>query len=448
MTGTILQFPFPPSSRGRRRVSGAHRLRRPSRSKRRPARAPGAPSDRTWRAYLAICLAAIAGHYFFRGAVQPYMDEVIVVLFVLILIRMRSLLRHVEQASATERQLAAIVGTSSDAIIGRTLDGTITSWNAAAEAMFGYTAEEMIGRATSLLVPSDVNDDTETIADALRRGERISHHTTLRARKDGRRIHVSLSVSPISADDGTITGAAVIARDISEKVRSDERLRVLQLAKARLLERTINAGEQERKMLAAEIHDGPVQHLTALDVKLETLHDRLTASGPDAGRMVEGVQGGLQKSILELRRLMVELHPPALRERGLEAAISDYLGGMQRAGIATHLESSLERRPGPDIEITLYRIIQEALMNVIKHAEASSVWVSMHTVGRHAVLEIRDDGIGFDAEKEPTYSIGEHYGLIGMRERAEMVGGEWEIRSLSGIGTTVLVKLPMEVGHE
>ena len=201
-------------------------------------------------------------------------------------------------------------------------------------------------------------------------------------------------------------------------------------------------------MLAAEIHDGPVQHLTALDVKLETLHDRLTASGPDTGRMVEGVQGGLQKSILELRRLMVELHPPALRERGLEAAISDYLGGMQRAGIATHLESSLEGRPGPDIEITLYRIIQEALMNVIKHAEASSVWVSVRTFGGNAVLEIRDDGIGFDAEKEPTDSIGEHYGLIGMRERAEMVGGEWEIRSLSGIGTTVLVKLPMEVGHE
>jgi two-component system sensor histidine kinase DegS len=72
----------------------------------------------------------------------------------------------------------------------------------------------------------------------------------------------------------------------------------------------------------------------------------------------------------------------------------------------------------------------------------------MHTVDHEVVLEIRDDGVGFDTEKEPAYPIGEHYGLIGMRERAEMVGGQWEIRSLPGIGTTVLVRLPMEVAHE
>jgi two-component system sensor histidine kinase DegS len=220
---------------------------------------------------------------------------------------------------------------------------------------------------------------------------------------------------------------------------------VLQVDRARLLERTINAGEQERKMLAAEIHDGPVQRLTALDVKLETLRDRLVAAGPDSGRMVEGVQGGLQKSILELRRLMVELHPPALRERGLDAALTDYLAGMQRAGIECHFESALAARLHPDIEITLYRIIQEALTNVTKHANAGDVWVSMHSDDHEVTLEVRDDGSGFEIDRGSDHPVGEHYGLIGMRERAEMVGGEWAIHSVPGKGTTVQVRLPMEV---
>jgi PAS domain S-box-containing protein len=367
------------------------------------------------------------------------------VLFVLVLIRMSLLLRHVEQAGATERELAAIVETSSDAVIGKRLDGIITSWNPGAEAMYGYSATEMIGRSISLLVPSDIEDDLEPILERVRRGERIQNYVTLRMRNDGIRIHVALSISPIGSAKGVITGAAVIARDISEKVRSDEKLKVLQVARARLLERTINAGEQERKMLAAEIHDGPVQHLTALDVKLETLHDRLVAAVPESSRMVEGVQGGLQKSILELRRLMVELHPPALRERGLDAALTDYLAGMQRAGIESHFESALGSRLHADIEITLYRITQEALMNVMKHANAGNVWVSMQTEDQEVTLAIRDDGDGFEMDREPNHPIGEHYGLIGMRERAEMVGGRWEIHSVPGEGTTVRVLLPMEV---
>jgi PAS domain S-box-containing protein len=370
------------------------------------------------------------------------------VLFILVLIRMSLLLRHVESAGATERELATIVETSNDAIIGKTLDGIITSWNAGAKAMFGYSAQEMIGRPISLLVPPDLDDDIAPILESLRRGERIQRYTTLRMRKDGTRIHVSLSISPIGSAEGTITGAAVIAQDISEKVRSDEKLKVLQRGRARLLERTINAGEQERKMLAAEIHDGPVQRLTALDVKLETLRDRLVAAAPDSGRMVQGVQGGLQKSILELRRLMVELHPPALRERGLDAALTDYLAGMQRGGIQCHFETALGARLPPDIEITLYRIVQEALMNVMKHARAGEVWVSMHSDDQEVILEVRDDGTGFEMDKGPNHPIGEHYGLIGMRERAEMVGGQWEIHSLPGAGTSVRVRLPMEERHD
>jgi len=127
--------------------------------------------------------------------------------------------------SALERaRLAAIVESSEDAIISKTLDGIVTSWNAGAERLFGYTAQEMLGRSISRLIPSDCTDDLAKILGAIRRGERVEHYETERTRKDGARIHVSLSVSPIKDGFGTIVGASKIARDVSERLRFEERL--------------------------------------------------------------------------------------------------------------------------------------------------------------------------------------------------------------------------------
>jgi signal transduction histidine kinase len=214
-----------------------------------------------------------------------------------------------------------------------------------------------------------------------------------------------------------------------------------------LLERTMHAGEQERKRLAAEIHDGPVQQLTALDIRLETLRDRIGSADSKTVGLVERVQAGMQTSIGDLRRMMVELHPPALRERGLEAALGDYMQGVQRAsGVLCQLECDIAGRLEPDIETTMYRIAQEALVNVVKHANAKTVVVSIHAGDHHIELEVRDDGAGFRFDPDQTLPAkGEHYGLIGMRERAEMVGGSLEIHSIPFAGTTIRATSPMGV---
>src|SRR5262245_22272825 len=128
------------------------------------------------------------------------------------------------RTEATRSYLASIVESSDDAIIGKTLEGVITSWNTGAEKMFGYTAQEAIGRPITMLIPPDRLDEEEEILAKLKRGERIDHYETVRVRKDNTNISVSLSVSPIKDASGQIIGASKIARDITDKKRADEAL--------------------------------------------------------------------------------------------------------------------------------------------------------------------------------------------------------------------------------
>jgi PAS domain S-box-containing protein len=129
------------------------------------------------------------------------------------------------RAEETRLRLAAIVESSEDAIIGKDLEGTITSWNRGAEALYGYTAEEIVGRPVSVLIPPEHQNDFPSIMERLRRGERIEHYETVRLCKDGRRVDVALSVSPIRTADGKIQGASKIARDITFRKRAEEALR-------------------------------------------------------------------------------------------------------------------------------------------------------------------------------------------------------------------------------
>ncbi|HYG10388.1 MAG TPA: PAS domain S-box protein, partial [Pyrinomonadaceae bacterium] len=121
--------------------------------------------------------------------------------------------------------LTAIIESADDAIVSKTLEGIITSWNQGAQRIFGYTAEEVIGKPVAILIPEDHQDEEPTILSRIRRGERIEHYETIRMRKDGTLIDISLTVSPIKDPDGVIIGASKIARDISERKRAEAQLR-------------------------------------------------------------------------------------------------------------------------------------------------------------------------------------------------------------------------------
>jgi PAS domain S-box-containing protein len=132
-----------------------------------------------------------------------------------------------QRAEETHARLAAIVESSDDAIIGKTLDGMITSWNSGAERIFGYSAAEVVGQPISILVPPDRPDELPRILEAVRRGQRVEHFETERVRKDGRRIHISLTVSPTKDSAGRVIGASKIARDITEHKRAEKAQRFL-----------------------------------------------------------------------------------------------------------------------------------------------------------------------------------------------------------------------------
>ena len=226
-----------------------------------------------------------------------------------------------------------------------------------------------------------------------------------------------------------------------------EELHRLEVERRRLLERTVEATEEERRRIAAEIHDGPIQHLAAIVFRLEALRGALERGehSDDMAGTVARTQDDLRGEVVELRRMITELRPPVLDQLGLEEALQDHLEEVGHdAGIEVSMAFELSERLEPELETVLYRVSQEALTNVVKHADARHVRLSLGEADGDVMLQIVDDGVGFNPEEAPTLVADGHLGLIAMRERVESVGGSWDLQSTPGEGTTVRSTFPRE----
>jgi signal transduction histidine kinase len=241
-----------------------------------------------------------------------------------------------------------------------------------------------------------------------------------------------------------------IARRVSRRleeqaVRLGELLSREQAAQADrrgLLDRTLRAAEEERSRLAAELHDGPVQRLARIGYGLERVRRRKNQEHADsADELLAQMQGAVFEEVRDLRGLMSRLRPPVLDQRGLEDAIRDRADAISHEfGIDCVVEAHLERRLAPPLETVLYRVSQEALTNVVKHAGARRARIGLFRDNGTVVLEVDDDGSGF--EPAEATGGGKHFGLLVMRERVEMAGGTWSIESRSGEGTRIRAVLP------
>jgi signal transduction histidine kinase len=217
-----------------------------------------------------------------------------------------------------------------------------------------------------------------------------------------------------------------------------------QQERERALAKVLEATQQERIRLAADLHDGPVQELTALSYGLERVDRRLETQGPDAARVLLGEQKEqLTEVTRTLRNLLSELRPPALDEHGLAGALKLYGNAFaKQANLNISVDAQVEHRPAPEVETIVYRVTQEALTNVSKHAQARHVWIRLAVEEHNVDLSIRDDGIGFDPARAAQLLKDGHYGLAGMRERVELGGGRLDLESRPGEGTTIEVALP------
>jgi signal transduction histidine kinase len=217
----------------------------------------------------------------------------------------------------------------------------------------------------------------------------------------------------------------------------------LQAERKKVMQTVLRATEQERLRLAADLHDGPVQELTALRYSLARARTRVQrGQAEEAEALLADVEVDLATGIGGLRRLMSELRPAVLDEQGLEAALHNQARAFEAAnGVACDIHSDLAGRLAPELETVLYRVTQESLTNIGKHARASRVTVSLAAENGGVRLRIHDDGVGFDPMAARGLVGDGHFGLVGMRERVEMVGGQMVVDSVPGQGTTVDVRM-------
>jgi len=217
-------------------------------------------------------------------------------------------------------------------------------------------------------------------------------------------------------------------------------------ARIALLRRLVKAQEDERRRIARDLHDHMGQQLTALRHQLEAL-EQCSATEPPSPARIQHTLGIARQIEADIDFLAWELRPALLDDLGLRAALADYLERWSaHVGIAAVLHSSgLDAwRPSPEIETNLFRVAQEALHNVSKHAGGTRVDVLLDRRGRELVLIIEDDGVGFDPGARVEANRG--MGLDGMRERAALIGGRLEVESTSGRGTTLFVRVPIAAG--
>jgi PAS domain S-box-containing protein len=345
-----------------------------------------------------------------------------------------------KRTDAELTKLAAIVENSSDAIITKDLNGIITSWNHGAEQIFGYTADEVIGKPVTILMPEDRVDEEPGIIARIRRGERVEHYETVRRRKDGTLLDIALTVSPVRDQHGEIIGASKIARDVTEhkRVQSAER-------EAELMHRLVQTQEAERRRIARDLHDSIGQYMTAMRLTIEGLAKRCE-DDPEMTNDLETVKDLASRIDRDISFMTWQLRPTEVEMLGLRDALKTLVEEWSNhSSIAAEFEFVGEDGPLPPlVDTNVYRVVQEALNNIAKHADAKEVSILMHRKASHIFVIVEDDGKGFDPNAvELVRTDGHGQGLIGMRERAELLGGSLSIESVKGRGTSVIVRVPL-----
>jgi PAS domain S-box-containing protein len=339
------------------------------------------------------------------------------------------------------RQLAAIVESSDDAIISKNLDGIISSWNNGAERLFGYKAEEAVGKNITLIIPPDRRDEEAAILERLRRGERVDHFETVRMRKDGVLLNISITISPVKDDLGRVVGASKVARDITDRKEVEESRREAEFA-AKLLQ----VQDAERRRIGRELHDGLGQLVIAVKMNASQVFKEKDKLSPTAARCVTENIELIGQALEEIRTVSYLLHPPMLEEIGLLSALAWYAEGFaqrSKVKVALELASDLGRLPG-DYELSLFRVAQECLANVHRHSGSPTAAIKLMRTSKEIKLEVTDAGKGigkhFQSKIASGASIG--VGFRGMQERVKLMGGKLAVQS-SHHGTSVAVTLPI-----
>jgi PAS domain S-box-containing protein len=368
-----------------------------------------------------------------------------------------------------EHQLAAIVECSDDAIIGKALDGTITSWNAAAERIFGYTAQEAIGRSISLIIPPDLQDEERQIIGKLARGERLDHFETERLRKDGSRIALSLTVSPIKDDAGKIVGSSKIARDITHRKQAEEERDRLLREEHAARKQAEEASRLKDEFLATVSHElrNPLSSIVGWAALLRSgkLNPEQGAQAVEAIARNAQAQSQLISDLLDVSRIIAGRLRLDIRSFGLAKVLEAAIDVVRPAAEAksVRLQAMLDPAAQPMVgdPDRLQQVFWNLLSNAVKFTpKGGRVHVVLQRINSSVEVSVSDTGVGIRAELLPYVfdrfrqgdatasrdSGGLGLGLAIVRHLVELHGGTVRAESKgAGLGAIFTVRLPVMV---
>jgi PAS domain S-box-containing protein len=367
------------------------------------------------------------GRRYFEARVSAYGAEGAIVL-----------VRNIDHHRLVEdwlRRLGKAVETMQIGVTISDADGKILYSNPADAEMHGYLVEELIGQNSRIFAPPAAECDPETFdLERTRRWRRES----VNRRKNGELFPVQLFSDVVVDAEGRPISRVTWCEDITERKLAEEN-------RNRLLDRIITAQEEERRRIARELHDETGQAMTSMLLKLRAIED--ADSLPAAQLTARGLRQVMSQTMKSIAQLARGLHPSILDDLGLIAAIRRYTTEYARVNRLNvnfqtfGMESGTLPQP---IQITLYRIVQEALTNIVRHASAKMIYIRLDRYCDAVGLAVVDDGRGFDAEATlQHYAKSNQLGLFGMRERVALLGGTMEVESRVGGGTTVSVHIPL-----
>jgi PAS domain S-box-containing protein len=338
-----------------------------------------------------------------------------------------------------EERLQAVFESAPVGIMEVDLETRVIRWNPAAERIFGWSRDEIVGRGGDLLVPPSRWSDFEHLVAKVRSGEAYTGFETVRQRKDGTLVDVEIAAAPVRDDAGRVVSHMVVFSDITNRKRQEAELRTLNAELAARIEgvaasraRIVEAADAERKRLERNLHDGAQQRLVSLSLLVGQALKKLESEPSAAHELLARATGELAAALDELRELAHGLHPAVLTDRGLGPAVESLAS---RVPVPVEIvELPAQRLPEP-IEAASYYVIAEALTNVAKYAGASGARVRVGSLDGSVLVEVSDDGVGGADSAAGS-------GLRGLADRVEALGGRLDVTSPPGGGTRLRAEIP------
>lgn len=349
----------------------------------------------------------------------------------------------INEERKSRKLLQAVVNGTSDLVYAKDLEGRYLLINSEAARLYGKPAHEILGRDDSALFPDEVvqvlrENDHQVIASA---GTSTVQELLLDA--EGNPCTFLSTRGPLFDEAGNVNGIFSISRDVTSRVQAQEALLANQEQLRALAIELSLAEEKERRRVAAELHDEIGQNLALAKMKLsDCFQDVALPAG--AAKAVRELEGLLARTIQEVRSLTFQISPPLLYEVGFEAAVewlAEEFEAKHRLQVAIDCDP-LSTPLGEELSSTLYHVVRELLVNVVKHAQAGKVSITMKRDAGCIRVTVRDDGKGFQPPQGGARKEMAGFGLFNIRQRVQHLGGELEVRSGGG-GTTVAISVPL-----